>query len=386
MKGGDEGSSLVSEWTYDSSITAQESPTAGHQPTEDAPPTENMQKESDSNSKPLACRDFSERTAVSLEPSEGKEGALPTRNAEEEEGTSVPPTEDDPLDSSTNSLLCGDFPDDLHIVSIYGLNEEEKSTEGEGSSSEQESRPLKRTNSANYVSSFQAATDDSKRDEERPPPLRAKSEPALHYSELPTTQKHGLHSILRHTVTTDSNDDKGPPRKVNFGTVDVRDYPIIPGDNPGGMAGVPLTIDWQHQGEAMATVDEYEEKHPKRRTHVEFIIPPDVRLRLLQKSGYPLTEIQRYTKKANIVRNQRKSTVDFSHMSGISEAKEKMSRGVSNMLKKGKKQKEQDYIHQRSTWKISNKHVPQSRLPVKKQGSSQLTMQDPLSSDEEVMA
>lgn len=156
----------------------------------------------------------------------------------------------------------------------------------------------------------------------------------------PTESKQG------HNVTDDT--EKAVPTrasKVIFGTISVREYPIIPGDNPGGQKGVPLTIDWEHQREKTVKLDKYEESRPKRRSGDEFIIPPDVRREMLRKSGHSLVEIQKYMKKANIIRNQRKSTVGLSHMFAMSETKERLTRGLSNMTcRKRQKEKEREFL------------------------------------------
>jgi len=80
--------------------------------------------------------------------------------------------------------------------------------------------------------------------EKRPAYRRAKSEPSLRCTKE-VSQNPLPKRILRH-ANTRSNDETRPPRTVHFGMVDIREYPMIPGDNPGCMKGVPLTIDWQH--------------------------------------------------------------------------------------------------------------------------------------------
>jgi len=75
-------------------------------------------------------------------------------------------------------------------------------------------------------------------------------------------------------------------------------------------------------------------------------MPASVRHELLRDSGYSSSEIQKHLKMANVVRKSRKNTIDMtSHMSGLSETKEKLTRNLSNLtLKRGKKKKEQKYI------------------------------------------
>ena len=188
-----------------------------------------------------------------------------------------------------------------------------------------------------------------------------------------------VHTILRTGTKKTSPNERS---KVTFGTVTLREYPIILGDNPGGWRGPPLTIDWQHQGEILATVDKYEQCRPKIRTATEFQIPAEVRHKLLRKSGFSAEEIQKYTKKANIIRNRRKTQIELSHMSGLSEAKERWTRGLSNMtLKRGKKQKEKEYLQ--SALQMNNGLKKKHPQPVTDALTSQPLTEAPSSDDEQ---
>lgn len=143
----------------------------------------------------------------------------------------------------------------------------------------------------------------------------------------------------------DANEHSSSLQKVNFGNISIREYPIIPGDNPGGKRGPPLTIDWKPQREMSVKLDSYEASRPPRRTQMEFDMPPDVRLRLLQDSGHTLVEIQKFTKKANIARNRRKSTNGLSHFFVFSEAREQLTRSLSNLtFRKRQKQMEREFL------------------------------------------
>jgi hypothetical protein len=121
----------------------------------------------------------------------------------------------------------------------------------------------------------------------------------------------------------------------------------MPGDNPGGQRGPPLTIDWNHQGEFKTPVDDYEQERPPRRTASEFCMPPGARHMMLKESGYDTSEILMYTKRAALIRKGRKRTFDMSHVSHMTEITEKFKRALSNAtIGRRKKQKERDYILQ----------------------------------------
>lgn len=156
-------------------------------------------------------------------------------------------------------------------------------------------------------------------------------------SSLPE-KKHRLCGILR-------QESRNTGHNVRFDTITIREYPIMPGDNPGCLRGPPLTIDWNHQREFEAAVDDYEQERPPRRTASEICMPPGVRHMMLKDSGYATSEIQMYTKRATLIRKGRKRTVDMSHVSNMAEITEKFKRAVSNAtVGRGKKQREREYI------------------------------------------
>lgn len=160
--------------------------------------------------------------------------------------------------------------------------------------------------------------------------------PAPRRSNSLPTSSHQKRSSLKRANTV-----CGERKQVSFGTVDIREHPVIPSDNPGGVKGPPVTIDWNHSSHSTANIQEYEEMRPARRTATQLIMPSTYRQQLLIQSGFTLHEIQQYTKKANVARRHRKRTAEMSHMSGFSETTEKLTRGLSNLtLKRSKKQKD----------------------------------------------
>jgi hypothetical protein len=134
---------------------------------------------------------------------------------------------------------------------------------------------------------------------------------------------------------------------VRFDTVTIREYPIMPGDNPGCLSGPPITIDWEHQGEFKAAIDIYEKERPQRRTAGEICMPAGVRLMMLKDNGYTTKQILTYQKEATVIRNTRKRCNEMSHMANMTEMTEKFKRGLSNAtIGRGKKQKERKFIQE----------------------------------------
>jgi len=126
---------------------------------------------------------------------------------------------------------------------------------------------------------------------------------------------------------------------VSFDTVEVREYPIILGDNPAVSQGPPLTIDWEHDNEDTFSLDEYETTRPPRRVTVEMSIPPDMRLDCLKRCGFSTKEISVRIKEINLVKRGRLQTTTMLYRSDMNERVEKTKRIFTSIFTK-KKRKE----------------------------------------------
>ncbi len=132
---------------------------------------------------------------------------------------------------------------------------------------------------------------------------------------------------------------------VTFGTCEVREYPIIMGDNPGGYMGPPLTIGWEPQDQVVITVDDFESEHPPRRFGSQLNMPKEVREDMLRNAGFSRGEIQSGMREINISRSQRKRTVELLHMEKVEEWTERAWRATANALyRRGNKQQERTYL------------------------------------------
>jgi hypothetical protein len=87
---------------------------------------------------------------------------------------------------------------------------------------------------------------------------------------------------------------------VSFSNVRIREYPIIIGDNPSILIGIPITIDWTHVREIDCSIDEYEAQKLERRTIVELRIPSKIRDDMLKEQGFSLIDRRNGMKAANI--------------------------------------------------------------------------------------
>jgi len=66
-------------------------------------------------------------------------------------------------------------------------------------------------------------------------------------------------------VLLPSSSSSSPIKQIHWSTIEIREYPIIIGDNPSVLRGVPLTIDWDPISTIILDLNEYEtQKIPRK--------------------------------------------------------------------------------------------------------------------------
>lgn len=99
---------------------------------------------------------------------------------------------------------------------------------------------------------------------------------------------------------------------VRFEDVHVQEYPITVGDNPGGMMGIPITIDWQPVSCMIYDVDNYEEARTgNRRSMQQLRMHSKYREQVLLDLGFSKADLNWGLRMANIGRGKRKRTLKF---------------------------------------------------------------------------
>lgn len=155
-------------------------------------------------------------------------------------------------------------------------------------------------------------------------------------------------------ATNESNDQDAssiqstePRRTVKFTSLEIREYPICIGDNPAVTMGVPITIDWAHDGKLICTVEEYEEHRPAPRSMAQLRMPSRHRDDLLRRIGYSRRDIMEGTKYATMARNQRKRTTETLNLACAQEFIELTRRAALNAtFRRGAKRKEREFLEQ----------------------------------------
>ena len=105
----------------------------------------------------------------------------------------------------------------------------------------------------------------------------------------------------------DQEDTQEKERSVHWGSITIREYPIIPGIHPDTLCGPPLTIDWDYVSEWTTRVDQYERERTPRKDELRLAWP--VRRRMLQSVGATDEELRNAQQQAAKGRRQRDRTL-----------------------------------------------------------------------------
>ena len=157
----------------------------------------------------------------------------------------------------------------------------------------------------------------------------------LHDDEPPQEDPNNPNS----NENSNSNSRKQP--RVSFTDVQVREYPVCLGDNPGGYIGVPLTLEWDHQSEASLNLEDYETSRPERRQSDQLRIPSFVREEMLRHCGYSRVDIQRGVKEANIARQRRRRTNETAQLHKAQEWASALVRSLRNRTTRRRESQEE---------------------------------------------
>lgn len=135
-------------------------------------------------------------------------------------------------------------------------------------------------------------------------------------------------------------------KALRFGNVSIREYPVIVGDNPGGISGPPLSIGWEYYDEMTVDLISYEEQRPPRRQGREMLVPVDVRFQRLRTAGYSRSEIVALTKPVNVARTQRRRTLDTLHLQPIQMFNERFAKKTMSLITGGRRKRHEKKLMQ----------------------------------------
>lgn len=130
-----------------------------------------------------------------------------------------------------------------------------------------------------------------------------------------------------------------PPRKnrntlVSFGTVQIRRYKRILGDNPSCSSGPALSLDWNHDDglTTSAPVDDFEFYRGERLDDNEMVLTRFEREEILTDLGYSKKEIADAVRKNVNIKNQRRQTVNNLKVMPFEQAIQGAARKISRVV------------------------------------------------------
>lgn len=105
-------------------------------------------------------------------------------------------------------------------------------------------------------------------------------------------------------------------QKLRFGTIEIREYNLILGDNPQCSEGVALTLDWDYKidEDIPTNVDDYEYYRLPRRKFKDLIIPADDREEILLRQGVTYDELNNAAEDLDKARLLRLQTINDFHV------------------------------------------------------------------------
>jgi len=197
---------------------------------------------------------------------------------------------------------------------------------------------------------------------------------------LPKDFSPGLNAAATDDAT---RDDEASIRTtvVKFSTLEIREYPLCIGDNPGAASGPPISLDWawytgeegddEDPGILVLDLEQYESYRGTRRTLQGMCRGERRRTYILQKEwGYTMHQIRAATRPVNITRAQRKKTLN-SFNGGLHKLHyfiEKVVRAITGGGRKRKEKELMDSVHAM----LGNKQIGDS-IRCTNKSSSQTT-------------
>lgn len=147
-------------------------------------------------------------------------------------------------------------------------------------------------------------------------------------------------------LSTSATEARKSTKTVFFTTLQIREYPIIPGDNPSVLFGCPLSIAWEYDCEVACSVEDYEETRPEPRTMTELRMPSSLRQDKLLRVGFSRRAIQEATKQATVVRMRRRRTEETMNLAPVQYFFERARR---KLMGGGTKRKERELLMRSSS-------------------------------------
>jgi hypothetical protein len=151
------------------------------------------------------------------------------------------------------------------------------------------------------------------------------------------------------SILVSNQTSKRRSSKIQFSTVEVRQYERVLGDNPGVSSGPPVSIGWKHFEDrtVVLPIDEYEYYHGAcTEDQCEMILTRFERETMPLELGYTEKELVQSIRENYKVKNKRRQTVNNIPLMEIEESLEKAKRSLKKVIARKKSSK-----HMYEDWK-----------------------------------
>jgi hypothetical protein len=151
------------------------------------------------------------------------------------------------------------------------------------------------------------------------------------FSELRDTQSH----FFSRNSTSMFSPKSNRTRKIDFSTVEVRQYERILGDNPSCSSGAPVSIGWKFFQERTLclSVDEYEYYHGHFRDECDMVLDRQERETLLYELGYSEKDLAKVVRENVKMKKNRRQTVNNLPIMKIEVAVESMTKKLTGAFR-----------------------------------------------------
>lgn len=138
-------------------------------------------------------------------------------------------------------------------------------------------------------------------------------------ADINTVCSNGLKESTISSSSSSSLLNKNKKKSVTFGSVSVREYAIVLGDNPSVSRGAPISLGWDYFSTSMIDLDEYEIERLTKRSmlfrhqgyHNNMMMNHLQRRTILRVLGYSDEEINDAAIEAKRTQARRKSSLRF---------------------------------------------------------------------------
>jgi len=149
-----------------------------------------------------------------------------------------------------------------------------------------------------------------------------------------------IRSVMRVTTQFNSLKTKGivldltQHKRVEFTFLEVREYPVVLGDNPSVTEGPPITIDWGYDPSTKFVLDinSFERMRGNRRPACDLVLPRSVREQWLLCTGTTQKEIADAIRQCRKDKHSRAVSVTNTSLDPVNESIEKVTSGLKKIF------------------------------------------------------